>query len=438
MSHFVRIAMHRFDRRTSLTTAAQSNRNRNSSSHGRGVRLAAALMIAVGVAVYAGVIATSAEQTFDIVDIGTLGGSISSAIATNDGGEVTGFSSLAGDSAVGAFMWTAADGMVNLGTLGGNYKVPLAMSGSGQIVGSSSLTKLDVTAGPTFLGVGSDGTEIIHAFTWTASGGFVDLGTLGGRQSSASSVNNSGDVVGLSITEDNFTSRAFRWTSAEGMVDLGTLGGSDSEATAINDKRQIVGWSTTADGAPHAFVWTATDGMTDLGTLGGFQSFAAAINGAGQVVGFSETPDGLGHAFLWTLNDGMVDLTPENDVDSRAIGIDDSGRVFGVRSTVLGTQAFTWTATTGIVKLGTLGGKRSAPFAANGGQVVGDYGPAGNAQARPFRWTPAGGAIDLGTLGGTDGRATALNSTGDIVGHSFTSSGAQHATQWKPRIVDST
>jgi probable HAF family extracellular repeat protein len=392
-------------------------------------------MTAVCVAVYASVTATTANETITVVDIGTLGGSISSAIAINDSAQVTGYSSLAGDSAVGTFVWTAADGMVELGTLGGNYTVPAAMNSSGQVVGSSSITQLVVTASPSFLAVASGATDVTHAFSWTASGGIVDLGTLGGRLSAASSVNNSGQVVGISTKEDNLTSRAFLWAAASGMVDLGTLGGSDSEATAINDNGQIIGWSTTADGSPHAFLWTAASGMIDLGTIGGTQSFAAAINNLGQVVGFGENGDGLSHAFLWTADDGMVDLTPDDVFfESRASGIDESGRVVGVRSDLNGTHSFTWTALTGLVDLNALGGTRGDAFAAKGGQVVGDYGPAGNAQFRPFRWTSAGGMVDLGTLGGTNGRAVALNAIGSI-----TAGGAQHATLWKPAVVaDST
>ena len=416
------------------------SRHRKSPEHARGIRVAAALITAVCVAAFASVTATTATETFSAADLGTLGGSISSAIAINNGGQVTGYSSLAGDSAVGTFVWTAAGGMVELGTLGGNYTIPAAMNNSGQVVGSSSITRLVVTASPSFLGVASGANDVTHAFSWTASGGIVDLGTLGGRLSAASSVNNSGQVVGISTKEDNLTSRAFLWTVTSGMVDLGTLGGSDSEATAINDQGQVIGWSTTADGSPHGFLWSAANGMIDLGTIGGTQSFAAAINNQGQVVGFGENGDGLSHAFLWTAENGIVDLTPDDVFfESRASGIDDSGRVAGVRSDLNGTHSFTWTAPTGLVNLDALGGTRGDAFAVAGGQVVGDYGPAGNAQFRPFRWTSTGGMVDLGTLGGTNGRAIALNATGDIVGRSVTAAGAQHATLWKPPVVaDST
>ena len=51
----------------------------------------------------------------------------------------------------------------------------------------------------------------------------IDLGTLGGVFSSASAINANGQVVGGSQTADG-TYHAFSWTAAGGMVDLGTLG----------------------------------------------------------------------------------------------------------------------------------------------------------------------------------------------------------------------
>lgn len=39
------------------------------------------------------------------------------------------------------------------------------------------------------------------------------------------------------------------------VTDLGTLGGNSSTATAINETGQIVGVSATAQGREHAFLW---------------------------------------------------------------------------------------------------------------------------------------------------------------------------------------
>jgi len=79
-----------------------------------------------------------------------------------------------------------------------------------------------------------------------------------------------------------------------GSFGTGTLGGEESGVAAINDDGQIVGSSDTEDKDKYddpvvrAFLWE--DGtMRDLGTLGGAGSAAYAINNRGQVVGQART-----------------------------------------------------------------------------------------------------------------------------------------------------
>src|SRR5215211_2000108 len=91
------------------------------------------------------------------------------------------------------------------------------------------------------------------------------------------------------------------------ITDLGTLPGGDSfdssTASGINDRGQVVGQSDVPSGAGHhAFLWEKGK-MTDLGTLPGSSlSNALDINDRGQVVGSSTLASDSApeHAVLWT------------------------------------------------------------------------------------------------------------------------------------------
>lgn len=90
------------------------------------------------------------------------------------------------------------------------------------------------------------------------------------------------------------------------MQDLGTLGGTQSTGTSINNAGQVTGYSTTATGATHAFFYS-NGTMTDLGSLG-FDSFGEGINSEGEVTGYAYTSSGSDpHAFVY--RDGaLLDL----------------------------------------------------------------------------------------------------------------------------------
>ena len=95
---------------------------------------------------------------------------------------------------------------IDLGTLGGASSAAVAVNDRGVVVGTSET---------------ASGAE--HAFAWSRSGGMRDLGTLGGRTSRAVAVNQRGTVTGVALRADG-EERAFVWTPGHGMRDLGTLG----------------------------------------------------------------------------------------------------------------------------------------------------------------------------------------------------------------------
>jgi probable HAF family extracellular repeat protein len=69
------------------------------------------------------------------------------------------------------------------------------------------------------------------------------------------------------------------------MRELGTLGGRSSAASAVNDAGQVVGASEMPDRRWHAFLHDGAR-MVDLGALIGYgNSYATGINAAGHVVG---------------------------------------------------------------------------------------------------------------------------------------------------------
>jgi len=93
-----------------------------------------------------------------------------------------------------------------------------------------------------------------HAFLY--NGTLNDLGTLGGSNSFALSINDSGDVVGYADTTGNAASDAFLYTSGT-MYDLNALipagsGWNLSIAESISNTGYITGYGTYY-GANHAF-----------------------------------------------------------------------------------------------------------------------------------------------------------------------------------------
>jgi len=208
-------------------------------------------------------------------------------------------STVVGNNLNGAFIWTAASGMVGLGTLGD----PLH---------SSSYASAISADGTTVVGQSYSSTSD-QAFIWTAATGMVGLGTLPGalyQYSYASAVSADGStVVGATVDNDGFP-EAFIWTAATGMVGLGTLGfpgGSWwSHATGVSaDGSTVVGTSTGNGGTdfPEAFIWTAATGMVGLGALPGAgfpESRAYGVSADGlTVVGESDY-----EAFILTLSSG--------------------------------------------------------------------------------------------------------------------------------------
>ena len=253
-----------------------------------------------------------------------------------------------------------------------------------------------------------------HAFRWTAAGGMVDLGTLGGTNSYATSISADGSVVVGEADNAASTRYAFRWTQTGGMVNLGSLGGVTSNGSASwangisADGSSVVGFSTLADNSTsHAFRWTQATGMVDLGSLSGTNSYANGVSADGSiVVGAADLTGGAQHAFRWTQATGMADLGTLGGTYSNAYGTSaDGGVVVGPAQNASNIYyAYRWTQAGGMVNLGTLGGvnnryaSEANAVSADGNVVVGDSLLADNTTSHAFRWTQATGMKDLNTL----------------------------------------
>jgi probable HAF family extracellular repeat protein len=293
--------------------------------------------------------------------IGLAGADFSEGLGINSGGQVTGYSSIAGVKH--AFLYTAAK-TSDLGSLGGSTSVGNAVNATGQVVGSSSVAN----------------DSAVHAFLYS-NGRMTDLGTLGGRNSEALAINDSGLIVGDADTgalepNGNAIHHAFLYSDGK-MTDLGTPSFLRSVATGINANGQIIGYSDAVPGpgpssTQHPFLyadgqmtdWIAAFSIIELNptplgininaaatgyfssptgflyssgkvvtipAFGGRTSEGHALNSQGDVVGVAEFAPHFNHALLFT--DGIsYDLNTLFDQSAtitllNAEGISDSGKI---------------------------------------------------------------------------------------------------------------
>lgn len=298
--------------------------------------------------------AAYAAVKYEVIDLGTLGGSSSRGVGINESGWVTGRSDTVDDEFTHAFLYDGS--MQDLGTLGGTFSRGEDINDVGNVTGWSDVDEdashaflydgvmhdLGTLGGTTSEGHGINdagfvtgwaeipGDNAHHAFLY--DGIMHDLGTLGGTYSSGAAINSAGVVTGTSDVTGDASYHAFRYDGT--MHDLGTLGGDFSEGSSINNAGLVAGASETAEGLNHAFLYDGT--MHDLGTLGGSGSIGFGINNLGHVTGLADTTDDFyQHAFLYTSAAGMVNLNSLIDPQSGwelLVGnaINDAGQIAGV------------------------------------------------------------------------------------------------------------
>ncbi len=240
--------------------------------------------------------------------------------------------------------------LVDVGTLGGHASVAVAINKSGIAVGTSMT---------------SSGAQ--HGFMATTTG-MLDLGTLGGQYSSAQAINDAGQIAGVSndvygnmfaFLSDGHTMRALGATSGSSETVRGSVvaltnnglvvmangqlfdtkkGGPGVQTgatfTDANEAGEIVGSMSFAGEAGYRAVMYQNGTYTNLGVLdGGMYSGATDVNSRGQVVGFSHLGNGQYHSFLYT-NGKMQDIadliTGFSNVIPGEVMLNDAGQVAGV------------------------------------------------------------------------------------------------------------
>jgi probable HAF family extracellular repeat protein len=343
------------------------------------------------------------------------------------------------------------DTMTDLGVLpDGQSSSATWISDTGLIAGQSQNGMIDPLV---------PGFPEIRAVLWS-DGHIINLGTLGGNESSAFSVNNRGQVVGVAVNSiaDPFSFfatqlRAFLWQGGA-MHDLGTLGGPEAWALFVNERGQVAGFSFTNDavnpatGSPtqDPFLWD-NGKMIDLGTLGGTLGFPYGLNNRGQVVGTSNLAGDLpthAHPFLWPGVKGkMQDLGTFGGSFGIAAGINDSAEVVGgaTNENDQAVLAFLWKDGV-MTNLGTLNGDDcSFAFHINSkGQIVGFSFPCATGPDGPnvhgFLWqngfmTDLNAFVPFGS-GLTLGFAGFINDRGGIAGAAGLPDGSTHAVLLVP------
>ena len=217
--------------------------------------------------------------------------------------------------------------------VGGDYSSATGINDAGEITGASNTA------------------TAILPFLWSEKGGLQPLPVLPGDTcGQAVAINKHGDIAAYSSGPNG--TRALLWSRKGGVRDLGVLpGGKYSRANDLNDSDEVAGVSGSGDG-DRAVLWTKDGNARDLGTLPGDSAAeAVAVNNAGDVVGYSRGPVGM-RAFLWTKSGGMEELgVLTGGSSSRALAINDSGTIVGAFTTMSGDHAFVWTRETGMLDL---------------------------------------------------------------------------------------
>jgi uncharacterized membrane protein len=253
--------------------------------------------------------------------------------------------------------------LVDLGSLGNGALFPVAVNESGQVVGVSMF--------------GDCGT----AFSWTEREGLVDLTEVCDPLRDASStqafdVDEKGRILLVARRgKDHYT--AYLWGGNKDVHEI-VSGDALLPRLRLNNSGLVAGTMLSHDQSSTAFFWSASQGFSTIVSSSPecFLCGAWALNQMGNVAGRCLNPAGLATAFIWNPKEGMTDLgaLPGN-LETCPTDLNDNGDVAGFGPVDTDApMAFFWSATRGIEILPASGTIAAVAAALNDReQVVGFY-----------------------------------------------------------------
>jgi probable HAF family extracellular repeat protein len=350
------------------------------------------------------------NQTYSIIDLGTLGGSESRAWAINNNGQAVG-DAQTGSGQFRAFQFTDINTNQQLD--------PGEMQDIGIVGNALESRGRDINNNGQVVGFLTTSTGSTRAFLWNSTSGMQELT---GSSNSALSINNNGVAVGF-FKVNQFQFHATRWQNAQAFPLITPIDKS-SWATGINDSGQIVGYTDINGNPIRAFLYESGEmkDARDLGTLNSTSTTRAwDINNQSQVVGQSGSK-----AFFWSSNGGIKDLGSLGSGSSQALAINNQTQVVGKSN----DSAFIWRDSNSngqpdpgeMIDLNTLLPSNAgwslteAQDINDAGQIVGTG--IINGQTHAFLLTPISSAVDLSvTLDkGSEKDKTAVTVTATTLG----------------------
>jgi probable HAF family extracellular repeat protein len=273
---------------------------------------------------------------YSLVNLGTLGGSLSDPRKLNDHGVVVGQSRTANNQNA-PFTWTQNQGMQALPTLdatGNNYAA--AINNGGIVVGGGRYNEI-----------------YDRAFRWTNGQGPELLPSLS-NDSFAADINESGRISANYHT-GGMTRGAIIVNGV--MISMPHAGFDRTVAHGISDSDVVAGQQYNYSSTSKAVLWRPFIGVTDLGNLGG-HAYALDVNNLNQATGGSALGPGTGgpdHAFHWSQETGMLSIHGLDRESSWGAAINEAGTIVGTaHNNFANTVGFVWTASTGMLDLNTL------------------------------------------------------------------------------------